>query len=722
MAIFEQETTKKVLLDDTENVSCVIENWRTTNGHTEYIIRVHRGPISQTTWRIYKRYNDFVALHSYLQTSGIPLLLPPKKIIGNREPEFISERQQGLQKYLNSILMNPILVSSLPAKSFVDPANYCQPFSELALQHVSLALRGEVGWEVVGPLSDIGWRLRKHFYQVRCKALPKEDLIASWTDYGPDKYLNDKDIHIVFKSICQIQHPYIHSIELCLGTDVGGLVVRNSNINGSVRDTICGAKPRLSFLKKYGNPKGHKPLSSSQVALYGRQILEALKFLKEKGLHYGHLHTGNIIVESDRVKLLDIENGILGVPSFYRPYFMQHKRICSLEAIDIYCLGHTLYEMTFGAPLQESTIDCLPSECAPNLRSVLESILSSESCKNGLPTIDGLLQHPFFASIALSVQPNEKAQLKIPTATKERLKVAQTHLEERLKEEQKLVRSQKRLVRVQELMSSEEEKKKQRHKKKQEQRVKEQQQQLKEKHNEIKEGVNGEAGDSGTSTSTTTSVGTVTPPSISGSSRIPSPPPPPTAPPLASSLLKNGDTSSNSKDRCKLWLSACAKEDLYGKDADVLYNSYRVCSRHFNKPMFLNDLQNRLQPHAVPSESLQQQKILIEIEDPENLYENVYIVQDKHSPSASTVSGVSLIQEEVDPLAGSPTVPDSEIRDEITPLKSSVQTQTSQNLYSKSPQILKLRTKLRSTQKQVWILRKKLKKYEELCTCQMPDS
>lgn len=25
--------------------------------------------------------------------------------------------------------MNPILVSSLPARSFIDPANYCQPFS-----------------------------------------------------------------------------------------------------------------------------------------------------------------------------------------------------------------------------------------------------------------------------------------------------------------------------------------------------------------------------------------------------------------------------------------------------------------------------------------------------------------------------------------------------------------------------------------------------------------
>lgn len=84
-----------------------------------------------------------------------------------------------------------------------------------------------------------------------------------------------------------MQHPYIYPIELSLCTDVGGLVVRTSHKNGSLRDLICGAKSRQSFLKKYGNPKGHKPLESTQISLYGRQILEALKFLHDKGFPYG---------------------------------------------------------------------------------------------------------------------------------------------------------------------------------------------------------------------------------------------------------------------------------------------------------------------------------------------------------------------------------------------------------------------------------------------------
>lgn len=64
--------------------------------------------------------------------------------------------------------------------------------------------------------------------------------------------------------------------------------MRTSHKNGSLRDMICGAKPRQSFLKKYGNPKGHKPLEVTLVSLYGRQILEALKFLHDKGLPYGN--------------------------------------------------------------------------------------------------------------------------------------------------------------------------------------------------------------------------------------------------------------------------------------------------------------------------------------------------------------------------------------------------------------------------------------------------
>jgi hypothetical protein len=42
----------------------------------------------------------------------------------------------------------------------------------------------------------------------------------------------------------------------------------------------------------------------------------------------GHLHAGNVAVVGGKTCcLMDIENWMLGVPSYYRPFFTQFKKI-----------------------------------------------------------------------------------------------------------------------------------------------------------------------------------------------------------------------------------------------------------------------------------------------------------------------------------------------------------------------------------------------------------
>lgn len=94
----------------------------------EYLLRLRRGYVKQQTWRILRRYNDFVDLQKCLSIAGIDLPFPGKRFFGNMRPEFIAERRQALQLYINTLLMNPILASSLPAKRFVDPDSYSQSF------------------------------------------------------------------------------------------------------------------------------------------------------------------------------------------------------------------------------------------------------------------------------------------------------------------------------------------------------------------------------------------------------------------------------------------------------------------------------------------------------------------------------------------------------------------------------------------------------------------
>ncbi|XP_011646169.1 PX domain-containing protein kinase-like protein isoform X1 [Pogonomyrmex barbatus] len=569
MALFEKRYTNKVLLDDTERLTSVIENARTIDGHTEYIIKTQRGPLPEKSWRVSRRYNDFVQLNAALSISGFDLSLPPKRIIGNMEPDFIAQRQIALQNYLNIVLMNPILASSLPMKKFLDPENYTAPLHEIALQQVSLALRSDANFEVCKPIPDMGWRLRKHYYVVKNRQNPKQELLLAWVEFGPDKHLQDKDIQGVFKTLGSLRHTYIEPIVHQHVTDNGALTIRNFYPAGTLRDVLCITKPKQPFIKKYGNPKQIKSLTVQEIATYGYQILEALGFLHEKGLPYGHLHTGNVLLTPRCAKLLDIENGLLGLPAFYRPYVVQRRKLHATTQVDVYSFGHVLYEMAFGRPLLEATCSDL-SHCEANLKNLLEVILSPEALKQDLPTVIRLLEHPFFESArraALAIGTVEKPYFKLSNHLKEALQEAVNKAEQRLRDEQKVARHQKRLVKVQEMMSSEEEMKKRKHKLKKEQKLAQEQRSSSQLGTNGTKQINGkspERSDSPTSTSTATSVGTLTPPSLRSvdipqgdpGKNIP-PPPPSLPPPCEASGSASNSVPKSSNDRAALLGSIC---------------------------------------------------------------------------------------------------------------------------------------------------------------------
>ena len=66
------------------------------------------------------------------------------------------------------------------------------------------------------------------------------------------------------------------------------MIVRKFVPSGSLRDLIYRQKPQTQFLQKYGPPR--RGLDAGTIALYGRQVLEALKFLSDKGFVLGTLY------------------------------------------------------------------------------------------------------------------------------------------------------------------------------------------------------------------------------------------------------------------------------------------------------------------------------------------------------------------------------------------------------------------------------------------------
>ncbi|KAG7278239.1 hypothetical protein CRUP_012735 [Coryphaenoides rupestris] len=380
MCSAEQPAARRLLLDDTVPLAAVVEASQTLQSHTEYIIRVQRGVSSENSWQVIRRYSDFDMLNSSLQVSGISLSFPPKKLIGNMDREFIAERQRGLQAYLDFITHNPLLSSSEAVKKFLDPNSYSCNYTEVALQQVSMFFRSDPRWEVLEPLKDIGWRLRKQYFLIRSREQPKDRHLLSWVDLGPDKFLSDKDLQAAMKLLTSMTHPCVCPLVFSSTSSSAALVVRPFSERGTLRDLIYKVKGSEVYLKKYCNPRKSQGLELLHIQTYGRHILEGLRFLHQQGIPYGHLQSSNVLLEkttpvtSDLLtcRLLDVENSLLGLPAFYRPLVTQHRRVNTTECVDVLSFGLVLHEMTYGPPPRPPPVDQYPPSPHPAIGSSLK--------------------------------------------------------------------------------------------------------------------------------------------------------------------------------------------------------------------------------------------------------------------------------------------------------------------------------------------------------------
>ncbi|GLH08908.1 Dynein assembly factor 1, axonemal homolog [Gryllus bimaculatus] len=80
-----------------------IPEFEHTENYTLYHIHISVGSVS---WKVQHRYNDFAELHDKLIVDhGVNKdLLPPKKVIGNRDPAFIEKRRTALEAYLINLV------------------------------------------------------------------------------------------------------------------------------------------------------------------------------------------------------------------------------------------------------------------------------------------------------------------------------------------------------------------------------------------------------------------------------------------------------------------------------------------------------------------------------------------------------------------------------------------------------------------------------------------
>lgn len=98
-----------------------------------------------------------------------------------------------------------------------------------------------------------------------------------------------KDVKACLKVLSEIQHPYILPPTKADFNDSGFMIVRTFNSTGSLKDAIYEKTPKGSAVMKYSLKARARKLTLNQIKQYGRQILEALNFLTEKGFVMGTL-------------------------------------------------------------------------------------------------------------------------------------------------------------------------------------------------------------------------------------------------------------------------------------------------------------------------------------------------------------------------------------------------------------------------------------------------
>ncbi|XP_013105468.2 uncharacterized protein LOC106085679 isoform X3 [Stomoxys calcitrans] len=265
-------------------------------------------------------------------------------------------------------------------------------------------------YEVIAHLDEIGSRHGKNWFLVTDSSVRTDRLMTMLTlppdcvafeDLSP----NDSPKNILMELLGSLHHPYIYPV-----LDLGFLHISSGNFaclvtpfnsRGSLKDLIYKAQWNEPWSRKYTRKPNGLPVT--QVQRLGRQILEALLFLKERGFPlHGHLHSGNVILQNGAARLSGLENGLLGLSSRINAV-MWSRSTTDIENVDIICFGHLLYEMCMGqemtTPKPSMRVLEMEMEHLPQILDVLGLIFEPP---NGVcPSVEDIVLCDLFRSIDL---------------------------------------------------------------------------------------------------------------------------------------------------------------------------------------------------------------------------------------------------------------------------------------------------------------------------------
>nr|CAD7200187.1 unnamed protein product [Timema douglasi] len=303
----------------------------------------------------------------------------------------------------------------------------------------------------------------KHWFVVRDTSIKTERLLTL-VPRGPNCPIqcNPSTRDTILNLFLALQHPYIYPVLDLDFRDVATqtyvILVLPFNNKGSLKDLIykrfdrqppeallsmyrgltaatrgasVHSKWQDDWSQKYSQRSAGLPLS--QVQRLGRQVLEALLFLKDRGFPpCSHLHSGNIILQNGVARITGLENTLLGFTSRIHPVIWSRAREEPLS-VDAICFGHVLFEMCAGYELcapEPSPSHLQDLRAYPQVVEVLDYIFQNPNHR--CPSIEELLVCDFFRNIDL----REMRAAPLPLAFQARLTASTISLLNEIKKHQ----------------------------------------------------------------------------------------------------------------------------------------------------------------------------------------------------------------------------------------------------------------------------------------------
>ncbi|XP_075980590.1 slowpoke binding protein isoform X2 [Anticarsia gemmatalis] len=304
---------------------------------------------------------------------------------------LVAQKIDSLAKLLfNKSLMGTGSGKSSPMEPPASPRYERSMESSAALAICTEYLAQSNRYDLLSPLCAIGSRPNKHWFAIHDNSIKTDRLLTLMplTNKCPIEQ-GERSKTLIMELFRALHHPYIYPVldlELCNGH---ALAVLPFNSRGSLRDLIYKSTWNEEYSRKYGTAGTGLP--AWQVARFGRQMLEGLMFLKEKGFPpFRHLHSGNVVVQNGVARICGLENTLIGaLPRC--PIALAAQ----LEHVEALSLGHVLFEMCAGAEIDLSLLpDLLPNY--PHVVEIIEQIFGPRT-----PTLHELLLCELFRKIDL---------------------------------------------------------------------------------------------------------------------------------------------------------------------------------------------------------------------------------------------------------------------------------------------------------------------------------